>query len=148
MIATGTVKPVYSGHLGTSQKYPDYQGVLIFQVSLHVNGYFGTITKSPDYGGVPIFQGSWSTGFTVYLNYLSRIHKYSNHHISRDFISLTYVTKKICSFSLGITRTCVHYNHLRTNWNFYFYHLQTNNPTIELLYTHQTQLSNPVDTCV
>ena len=24
---------------------PDYQGVLIFQVSLHINGYFGTITK-------------------------------------------------------------------------------------------------------
>jgi len=37
-------------------KCPDYQGVLIFQVSLHVNGYFGTITKYPDYGGVPIFK--------------------------------------------------------------------------------------------
>ena len=57
MIATGTVKPVYSGHLGTSLKCSDYQGVLIFQVSLHVNGYFGTITKSPDYGVVPIFKG-------------------------------------------------------------------------------------------
>jgi len=50
-----TVKPVYSGHLGTSLKCPDY---LVFQVSLHVNGYFGTITKCPDYGGVvPIFKG-------------------------------------------------------------------------------------------
>ena len=29
-----TVEPVYYGHLGTTQKCPDYQGVLIFQVSL------------------------------------------------------------------------------------------------------------------
>ena len=32
-----TVEPVYYGHLGTSQKCPDYQGVLIFQISLHDN---------------------------------------------------------------------------------------------------------------
>jgi len=51
------VKPVHSGHLGTSLKCSDYQGVLIFQVSLHVNGYYGAITKCPDYGGVPIFKG-------------------------------------------------------------------------------------------
>ena len=37
-----TVEPVYYGHLGTSQKCPDYQGVLIFQVSLHDNVSFGT----------------------------------------------------------------------------------------------------------
>ena len=37
-------------------KSPDYQGILIFQVSLHANGYFRTITKCPDYGGVPIFK--------------------------------------------------------------------------------------------
>ena len=49
-----TVKPVYSGHLGTYLKCPDYQGVLIF---LHVNGYFGTINECPDYGSVPIFKG-------------------------------------------------------------------------------------------
>ena len=30
-----TVEPVCYGHLGTIQKCPDYQGVLIFQVSLH-----------------------------------------------------------------------------------------------------------------
>jgi len=42
------VKPVYSEH---SLKCPDYQGVLIFQVSLHANGYLG-ITKCPDYAGV------------------------------------------------------------------------------------------------
>ena len=53
-----TMKPVYSGHPGTNLKCPDYQGVLIFQVSLHVNGYFGTITKSPHYGCVPIFKGT------------------------------------------------------------------------------------------
>ena len=56
MTICGTVKPVYSGHLGISLKCLDYQGVLIFQVSLHVNGYFGTITKCPDYGGVLIFK--------------------------------------------------------------------------------------------
>ena len=50
-----TVEPVCSGHLGTSLKY---QGVLIFQVSLHVNGYFETInSKCLDSGGVPIFKG-------------------------------------------------------------------------------------------
>ena len=37
-----TVEFVYHGHLGTSQKCPDYQGVLIFQVSLHDNVSFGT----------------------------------------------------------------------------------------------------------
>ena len=49
-------EPVYSGQLGTSLKCPDHHGVLIFQVSLHVNGYFGTITKCPDYGRVLIFK--------------------------------------------------------------------------------------------
>ena len=29
------MEPVCYGHLGTIQKCPDYQGVLIFQVSLH-----------------------------------------------------------------------------------------------------------------
>ena len=28
-----TVEPVYYVHLGTNHKYPDYQGVLIIQVS-------------------------------------------------------------------------------------------------------------------
>ena len=51
-----TVKPVYSGHLETSLKCPDYQGVPIFQVGLHANGYFGTITKCLDYEHVPIFK--------------------------------------------------------------------------------------------
>ena len=36
IIAFGvTVEPVYYGHLGTNQKCPGYQGVLIFQLSLH-----------------------------------------------------------------------------------------------------------------
>ena len=46
------VEPVYSGYHETSLKCPDYEGVLIFQVSLHVNRYFGFITKCPDFGGV------------------------------------------------------------------------------------------------
>ena len=51
-----TVKPVYYGHLGTNQKCPDYQGVLIFQVSLHEKASFGTITKCVDYAGVLILK--------------------------------------------------------------------------------------------
>ena len=38
-------------------KCPDYQSMLIFQVSLHENEYFGTITKCRDYGGIPIVKG-------------------------------------------------------------------------------------------
>ena len=38
-----TVKPVYSGHLGTSLKCPDYQGVLIFQVSYMQMGTLGPL---------------------------------------------------------------------------------------------------------
>ena len=49
-----TVEPVYYGHLGTNQKYPDYQGVLIFQVNLHDKAQFGT--KCVDYAGVLIFK--------------------------------------------------------------------------------------------
>ena len=52
-----TVEPVYYGHLGTSQKCPDYQGVLIFQVSLHDNVSFGTTARCVDYAGVHIFKG-------------------------------------------------------------------------------------------
>ena len=51
-----TVKPVYYGHLGTNQRCPDYQGVLIFQVSLYDKAPFGTTAKCPDYAGVHIFK--------------------------------------------------------------------------------------------
>ena len=52
------IKSNYSGTcvFRTRWDQPDYRGVLIFQVSLHVNGYFGTITKCLDYGGVLIFK--------------------------------------------------------------------------------------------
>ena len=49
-------EPVYYGHLGTSQKCPDYQGFLIFQVSLHDNVSFGTIARCVDYAGDHIFK--------------------------------------------------------------------------------------------
>ena len=49
---TSTVEPVYYEHLGTNKKYPDYQGVLIFQVSLYDKASFGTITKCVDYAGI------------------------------------------------------------------------------------------------
>ena len=54
MIATE--EPVYYGHLGTNKKCPDYQGVLIFQVSLYDKALFGTIARCVDYAGVLIFK--------------------------------------------------------------------------------------------
>ena len=50
------VEPVYYGHLGTNQRCPDYQGVLIFQVSLYDKAPFRTIARCPDYAGVHIFK--------------------------------------------------------------------------------------------
>ena len=44
-----TVEPVYYGHLGTNQRCPDYQGVLIFQVSLYDKAPFGTIARYPHF---------------------------------------------------------------------------------------------------
>ena len=41
------MEPVYYGHLGTNQRCPDYQGVLIFQVSLYDKAPFGTIARRP-----------------------------------------------------------------------------------------------------
>ena len=49
-------EPVYYGHLRTSQKCPDYQGVLIFQVSLYDNVSFGTTARCVDYAGVHILK--------------------------------------------------------------------------------------------
>ena len=46
------MEPVYYGHVGTSQKCPDYQGVLIF----HDNVSFGTTARCVDYAGVHIFK--------------------------------------------------------------------------------------------
>ena len=46
---TFTVKPVYYGHFRTNRKCPDYQGSLIFQVSLYDKETFGTITKCVEY---------------------------------------------------------------------------------------------------
>ena len=53
---TYTVEPLYYGHLGTTKKCPDYQGVLFFQVSLYEKALFGTTTKCVDYAGVLIFK--------------------------------------------------------------------------------------------
>ena len=44
---------MYYGHLGVTNKYPDYQGVLIFQVSLYDKA---TIWERVDYAGVLIFK--------------------------------------------------------------------------------------------
>ena len=40
--------------LGPTKKCPDYQGVLIFQVTLYDNAIFGTITRYVDYAGVQV----------------------------------------------------------------------------------------------
>ena len=53
---TYTVESVYYGCLETSQNCPDYQGVLIFQVSLHNDVSFGTTARCVDYAGVHIFK--------------------------------------------------------------------------------------------
>ena len=53
LLVINTVEPVYYGHLGTSQKCPDYQGVLISQVN---NVSFGTTARCVDYPGVHIFK--------------------------------------------------------------------------------------------
>ena len=63
------MEPVYYGHLGTSKKCPDYQGVLIFQVILYEKGSFGTSTKCVDYAGVL----TTLTGSTVECNSLQRV---------------------------------------------------------------------------
>ena len=54
----GTVKPVIMnyGNLGTNKNCPDYQGVLIFRVSLYGKAPFGTITKCVDYAGIHIIN--------------------------------------------------------------------------------------------
>ena len=46
---------MYYGHFGTIDKCPDYQGVLISQVSLYDEAPFGGISKCVDYAGVLIF---------------------------------------------------------------------------------------------
>ena len=51
---------MYYGHLGTNKEYSDYQGVLIFQVSLCDKTPFGTITKRMDYAGVLIIINCFS----------------------------------------------------------------------------------------
>ena len=56
MCSMYTVEPVYYGHLGTNQRCPDYQVVLIFQLSLYDKAPFGTIARCPDYEGVHIFK--------------------------------------------------------------------------------------------
>ena len=43
---------VYYGHLGNNHKWPDYQGILIFQISLYDKAPYRTITKYVDYTGV------------------------------------------------------------------------------------------------
>ena len=63
-----TVKPVYYGHLGTIQKCPDYQGVLIFQVSLHTLLLKGNLAFSrSSLARVPLALMSNSHSALIYL---------------------------------------------------------------------------------
>ena len=50
-----TVEPVYYGHL-TNHKFPDYQGVLIFQVRLYNKAPLGAITECVEYADVRMFE--------------------------------------------------------------------------------------------
>ena len=61
-----TVKPVYYRHLGTNKNCLDYQGVLIFQVSLYDKASFGTITKCVDYASVLINWFHCILGYVVH----------------------------------------------------------------------------------
>ena len=47
---------IVDGHLGTGQKFPDYQGVLIFQVIVYDKVPFETSSKYVNYSGVYIFK--------------------------------------------------------------------------------------------
>ena len=44
------------GHLGINHKSPDYQDILISQVSLDAKASFGTISKCMDYMQVALFS--------------------------------------------------------------------------------------------
>ena len=64
-------KALYYGHLGTNQKYPDYQGVLIFQVILYDKVPFGTSSKCVEYAGVLIVHNNrFHCTIIVQLKYL------------------------------------------------------------------------------
>ena len=53
------MKSAYYGHLGT---YPDYQGILISQVSLYYKASFRVLTKYVNYAGVLILECSHKVG--------------------------------------------------------------------------------------
>ena len=70
------VEPVYYGHLGTNHKCPDYQGVLIVQVSLYDKAApFGTITKCVDYAGVLIVRRLNYTQFASVIGIEQRMQR-------------------------------------------------------------------------
>ena len=50
------MEPMHYGCIGAIHKYPDYQGVLMIQFSLHTEAPFVTIAKCADYAGVIIFN--------------------------------------------------------------------------------------------
>ena len=71
---------MYYGYFGATHKCPDYQGVLIFQVSLYDKAPFGTITKCADYAGVLIssvlinrFHWSYIIVYKVAIEYMKPI---------------------------------------------------------------------------
>ena len=70
------VEPVYYGHLGTTHKCPDYQGVLIVQVSLYDKAApFGNITKCVDYVGVLIVRRLNCTQFASVIGIEQRMQR-------------------------------------------------------------------------
>ena len=90
-------KPVYFGHLGTTHKCPDYQGVL---VSLYDKSPFGTITKCVDYTGVLIFfeYPNWQVNFAVYELIL----------MFMVLLNTQWYNVYVCVVTIGTVATCWH----------------------------------------
>ena len=58
---------MYYGHIGITNKCPDYQGVQIFQASLYDKEPFGIITECVDNAGVLIFKAVSNLPVPVFI---------------------------------------------------------------------------------
>ena len=77
------MEPVYYGQLGTNKKCPDYQIVLIFQVSLYDKASFGTIIKCVDYMQVSLFSSVLINRFhCIYIK--AKIHYFLAQHSQKS----------------------------------------------------------------
>ena len=98
------VKPVYYGHLGTNQKYPDYQGVLIFQVSLYDKAPFRTTTKS-----VWIMQVSLFSSVLINRFHCSN-HAYQQVLGTNSYVKSVHFGKGMLNGDCYIVLTCIQHS--------------------------------------